>query len=172
MVLTAYGFYVLQMDRNNPSWYYKKINGVWTFQERYGSESVYVRDSFGFKNCITDSKIIFCAPNERNVQPPFINPPRPIGGLYYIDTTLSNNEFKESFFKIYPNPIDDFVNIILKDANQKIQSITIYDTFGRQLISVNKHLVGLVTTSLPYGIYLLEITLENNLKSTQKIIKK
>jgi|688.fasta_scaffold02089_13 hypothetical protein len=171
MVLTGYGFYMLQMERKNPAWYYKKINGTWTFQSTYASYSVYINDGFSFKNSIGNSKILFCAPYERSTQPhPFV-PSIPNGGLYYIDTALSNSEFEKDKLVIYPNPVENLLQIQNTNTIQ-INKLQVYDAFGRNMISLDSTFENIDTRNLSSGIYLLEITFQNNTKKTVKFIKK
>jgi len=171
MVLTGYGVYILQMERKNPAWHYKKINDVWTYQSIYTSESLYFNDSFGIKNCISNSKIVFCAPFERSTQPSPINPFIANGGLYFIDTTLSNSEFEKNNLVIYPNPVDNLLQIQNSNYSQ-ISKIQVYDTFGRTIILLNTSVESIDTAHLSAGIYFIELIFENNAKKTLKFIKK
>jgi hypothetical protein len=162
---------MLQMERKNPAWYYKKINGTWTFQSTYASYSVYINDGFSFKNSIGNSKILFCAPYERSTQPhPFV-PSIPNGGLYYIDTALSNSEFEKDKLVIYPNPVENLLQIQNTNTIQ-INKLQVYDAFGRNMISLDSTFENIDTRNLSSGIYLLEITFQNNTKKTVKFIKK
>lgn len=168
MILTAYGFYSLQMERKNPAWHYKKINGTWTFQSSYSSNSLQPNDSFSIKNYINDTKIVFCAPGERisNQLPP----PSP-GGLYFLDLTLSNPEYINNSLVIYPNPTENVLQIE-HNYSIEIKKMNVYDIFGRNMISLDSTFENIDTSNLTTGIYLLEVTFQNNTKKTLKFIKK
>lgn len=171
MILTGYGIYVLLMERNNPAWHYKKINGTWTFQSTYGGNSFYFNDGFSIKNCITDTKIVFCAPSERMTPPNCCQPTTPNGGLYFIDTTLSNAEFEQNTLVIFPNPVENMLQIGNTNTVQIIK-IQVYDSLGRNITSLNSNFENIDTSNLSSGSYLLEITFINNTKKTLKFIKK
>ena len=81
---------------------------------------------------------------------------------------MSQDEISnESNFKIYPNPVDDVLNI--KSTND-INS-TIYDITGKKVLESNSKNINL--EKLSKGIYIIKIKdLVNNITESIKIVKK
>lgn len=80
---------------------------------------------------------------------------------------LGSESFSQNTIKVYPNPVTDWIYF---DSENPIQTVEIYNLQGQKIITSNQHSIN--TSELPSGMYLLKITDENNLKFTQKIIKK
>ena len=76
---------------------------------------------------------------------------------------------KESFFKIFPNPVNNILNI--KNHYDDETTITLYDLFGR-LVLLNKFSKNLQLdlSNLMPGVYVYTIEAKNK-KTTGKIIK-
>ncbi|MFN7119474.1 MAG: S8 family serine peptidase, partial [Saprospiraceae bacterium] len=75
--------------------------------------------------------------------------------------------------KIFPNPAQDFVNVILPTVkNEAI--ITIYNNIGQvvqtQQMNAQNQIIRLNTSALPAGMYVVEVMQEGEF-ATQKIIK-
>lgn len=68
---------------------------------------------------------------------------------------------------VYPNPIENLLQIQSKNKTKKV---TIYSIDGKLLHSQNDASVNM--TSFSKGIYIIKIVFENNKTHTQKIIKK
>jgi hypothetical protein len=87
-------------------------------------------------------------------------------------TTLSVNEVSNSAISIYPNPVEQYVNIRLED-NEKLLNVEVLSMDGKlnpidaKDIQNNKVNLGF----LPTGNYILNITTNKN-KYTQRILKK
>ncbi len=81
---------------------------------------------------------------------------------------INSNQIDASL-RIYPNPMDAFLNI---NATATILNTEIVDINGRtiQTSAQNKNEVALNLENLQSGIYLLKVTTENG-SSIQKIIK-
>ena len=83
---------------------------------------------------------------------------------------LSTNDIQFNEFKVFPNPSNDNVNIMLKqlNANERLQ---IYDVFGRNLKT--QHITGLNTTinleNFTEGVYFFKIESGTH-TTTKKII--
>ena len=91
------------------------------------------------------------------------------GGIWkWSDFSLSQDEMSnESNFKIYPNPVDDVLNI--KSTND-INS-TIYDITGKKVLESNSKNINL--EKLTKGIYIIKIKdLVYNITESIKIVKK
>ncbi|KAB1067116.1 S8 family serine peptidase [Tamlana haliotis] len=84
---------------------------------------------------------------------------------------LSNTEFNNLSFKIYPNPVISTLFITFDSGSSEAQ-LKLYNTLGVLVLDTvvnNKN--GVSLSHLPEGLYLGEIHLENE-KSSFKIIKK
>lgn len=97
---------------------------------------------------------------------------------YYVDNIVLNDgpasteNFDKLGLNVFPNPVNDIVNITSPEAN--IEAITITDLNGRTVKSFNFTNVAETTvdaSDLSSGIYLLNIT-ANGTVATQKIVKK
>lgn len=85
------------------------------------------------------------------------------------DTTLKVVENDTLDFKIYPNPVVDFINI--ESNNTKISSISMYDILGNNVLSLNKlNNNRLNISSLNAGVYIVKIEADGK-SLIQKIIK-
>lgn len=86
------------------------------------------------------------------------------------DIDLGTNSSKVFETKVFPNPVGDLLNI---KSNTRIESVSIYNVEGRNVISNAKVSGGKLNVStLEKGIYLLQINYGNNKTETVKIIKK
>jgi hypothetical protein len=95
-----------------------------------------------------------------------------------LDTILIIPSFLEeqqglNNFKIYPNPVTDFLNI--DNTSHQIQKVQLYDICGSFLRSeesdtYSKEALKIKMYDLPSGIYLLKAKIDNNVL-TKKIIK-
>ena len=86
---------------------------------------------------------------------------------------LGVNEFENGDFIFYPNPVSDLVTISVKNSGT-IAAITVYDILGK-LILIEKPTTAvsiqtLDLSSVSKGVYLLEVTSDNNLKVIKKLI--
>lgn len=67
---------------------------------------------------------------------------------------------------LYPNPTTGLINIQTKE---KISSVSVYNSVGQKVSfnSLNKENTSIDISTLPSGIYLVEVSLNNN-----KVIKR
>lgn len=88
-----------------------------------------------------------------------------IAGTYTIsmnrdtgDYSLSSGSFKKSFFKVYPNPAQNILNVV-SDSNTVIVSIDIFDTLGKKVIATkpNTTSIGLDISEINPGLYFAKI---------------
>jgi hypothetical protein len=90
-----------------------------------------------------------------------------------VETSAGFNDIKSrSHIKIYPNPITDFCNISMNEEHNQIK-ISIYNTIGTKLKEfnyINIKAVELNLTDIPKGLYLINISLDNN-AATSRFIK-
>ena len=87
---------------------------------------------------------------------------------------LSTNNFKDSDFKLYPNPVGDELSFDFSDFKNNF-SVKIYNSLGslvqtNSLISLNNNKLN--TTNLKSGMYFIELNDENNNRYVEKFIKR
>ena len=90
-------------------------------------------------------------------------------------TALDTLDFEAGNLIIFPNPTNDFVQISLKNNNDNIKDVTIYDVVGKtvkEVKSINSYQTNLNVSELSSGIYMIEVISENNLKQIKKLIIK
>lgn len=69
---------------------------------------------------------------------------------------------------IYPNPVNDFVNI---DTVQKIKSVILVDSSGKLIRNFVHPSSKISLIEIPKGIYILKVNFENGTAQTKKIAK-
>jgi hypothetical protein len=85
-------------------------------------------------------------------------------------TTLSNDDFNITNFKIYPNPTaTGFVNI--SSTNTDAMSVAVFDVLGKQVINETISNNRLDVSSLNSGLYIVKIS-QNNATVTKKLVIK
>ena len=100
------------------------------------------------------------------------------GDLYYSKNgfwkfdknLLQTSAIKNSEFNIFPNPVGDELHFNFKNQLD-IQSVSIYDTSGRAMITT-PYQKQIKVSSLLSGIYILKLKLRDNSEIIKKIIKK
>jgi hypothetical protein len=94
---------------------------------------------------------------------------------YYTRNSVSitNQKFTDRKFKVYPNPVNDFLHIEIKDF-EKVE-IRLTDIYGRTISHLTKEAIDLKiqlnTAELKNGIYFLQVFSKETLISTKKVIK-
>lgn len=94
------------------------------------------------------------------------------GYMFMVDdvkittATLSTNEVSKSKTSIFPNPTHGEINI---RTDKKIQLSTILDASGKKVMTADSEMVNI--SSLPKGIYLLQVEFADGSTSREKIIK-
>ena len=86
---------------------------------------------------------------------------------------LGNSTFDSGNFVLVPNPASDFVQIYLLNNSESIKSIVINDVLGKTIKSienVNSNQTQVNTSEFSQGIYMIEITTNNELKQVNKLI--
>ncbi len=94
---------------------------------------------------------------------------------FIVPNTVSLDEISSSEITIYPNPVSNSLFIKVNELNEGISSFFIFDVTGKKIISeinasAKNGLYEINTSTLPVGIYFLQIT-QNNKKFTKKIVK-
>ncbi|GGE44200.1 T9SS type A sorting domain-containing protein [Psychroflexus planctonicus] len=84
-------------------------------------------------------------------------------------STLSNENFEEIEFSIYPNPAKDLLH--MESQKNKIEQITIYNLNGKQVLnSTYNENQPIDISNLAKGMYLVKVKTENG-SLTKKLIK-
>lgn len=92
----------------------------------------------------------------------------------YIDdvrmgTELGVDDFSASKFSVYPNPVQDVLNI--KSA-ASVDNVVVYDILGKVVLQENPGKISpaINVSNLPSGAYMVQVTIDNATK-TIKVIK-
>jgi hypothetical protein len=85
-------------------------------------------------------------------------------------------DFESDEFVVYPNPASEKITVQLKNKNDGITLIQIYDQLGR-IIQTERFSNALSTgiielNNLSKGIYFIEVTSQNNLIGRKKMMVK
>lgn len=93
-----------------------------------------------------------------------------LGRVVITDATLSLSDFEQTAFKVFPNPVQNILNVQNNQTN--IQEVQLFDITGRLLRSVQpeSNITNVDFSSLSNGIYLLKVTSEGK-TITRKIVK-
>jgi uncharacterized repeat protein (TIGR01451 family) len=88
---------------------------------------------------------------------------------------LSNADFDQNNVMVYPNPASGSVQVNLQNTAANLESITLYDLVGK-VIKKTEHISSaqavIDVSALSSGIYLLEVTTENQMKLVKKLMIK
>ena len=84
-----------------------------------------------------------------------------------IQDALGTGDFNKDKLKIYPNPTADFITIQTETA---IKNIQVFNQLGQLITTQKESTINL--SNAASGIYLVQVTLEDDTTVTQKIIKK
>jgi hypothetical protein len=76
-----------------------------------------------------------------------------------IVDNLSLDDFNQDQFSIYPNPSQNVVNIESKN-NLNIESVKIFDLFGKLIIEKTQNTNQVSVENLSNGIYIVEVASE------------
>jgi hypothetical protein len=82
------------------------------------------------------------------------------------DKTLSVENFNSIEYRIYPNPISEF---LIVDCAEQLSQATLYDITGNLILTSHETKINL--TSLARGTYIVKLIFENGITSTEKIVK-
>jgi len=88
--------------------------------------------------------------------------------LFLEKEKLATQDIAKNIFEVYPNPSSDFINI---NTKEKINSIEIYDTTGRKVISEINSKNQIDVRKLLKGIYYIRVNTDSK-NLTSKFIKK
>ncbi|MGH2667211.1 DUF7619 domain-containing protein [Flavobacterium sp.] len=86
---------------------------------------------------------------------------------------LGVEEFENASFSFYPNPTKDIVTVSLKNEQDVISNIAVYNLLGKIVFDKKFSGTTLETINLSNfskGLYLIEVTTQSNLKVIKKLI--
>lgn len=89
--------------------------------------------------------------------------------------TLGNATFNTDAISIYPNPTSESVSISNSNTNDKIATVEIYEISGKIIHTLSNNsltTININTSLFSKGLYLIELTSDNNLKTTKKLLIK
>ena len=72
-------------------------------------------------------------------------------------------------FKIYPNPVSEWINI---SSEEKVQKVEIFSLTGSLVKSVQQQQMNISVSDLPAGVYMVKIFFEDNNVAKSKLIIK
>ncbi|MDX1463201.1 MAG: T9SS type A sorting domain-containing protein, partial [Marinirhabdus sp.] len=96
--------------------------------------------------------------------------------LYYVDdfvfaegNALSTDDFAASNFSVYPNPVQNRLNI---QSNEIVDAVVVYDVLGKVVMSATPGVISpsIDMSALSSGAYLVNVTI-NGASKTVKVIK-
>lgn len=90
--------------------------------------------------------------------------------FYVIEPTGINDKELINDFTIYPNPIKNTLFIQNKTNSHRVKQVRIYNGVGKELIKT-KFSTEISVSTLPKGIYFLELELEKDTILQYKLIK-
>ena len=94
---------------------------------------------------------------------------------YYVDNFeffegfLNTSEFDETTVSVYPNPVQDILNI---STQTNVESVVVYDVLGKVVLNVQPDAISpsVNVSALSSGAYMVQITTERGTK-TVKVVK-
>jgi hypothetical protein len=161
-------------------------NGIGARVELYGAWGKQIRDvqsGTGFQNMSTINtqfgigsetnidKIVIKWPS--GTEDTILNPSSD-QNLYVVEgSTLSTvNQIKNDTFTVFPNPVNDFINVKLYNPATVIATANIYDMNGKLVLSPNFVNQTMDVKSLPTGAYVLILKDAQGNAYDHKILKR
>ncbi len=93
-----------------------------------------------------------------------------VDDMYYDSgVLLANNDFDEVAVSVYPNPVQDILNISTASV---VESVVVYDVLGKVVLQTQPDSVSptIDMSSLSSGAYMVQVTVGNTTK-TVKVVK-
>ncbi|MBT8267876.1 MAG: T9SS type A sorting domain-containing protein, partial [Bacteroidia bacterium] len=163
---------------SDPNWYnssrfagdgiadncYNCVGAQWT-----GTNAIMTEYSYALDALTNESEVIFRIVFHAD---PFVVEEGIIVDNFYVDGTLSAEEFELGGFLIYPNPSDDIFNI--RTANAINYDFTLTDLTGkivRKVTDVNAQNYQLDMSGMAAGIYFLRLESEGRVQTKKLILK-
>ncbi len=161
-------------------------NGIGARVELYGAWGKQIRDvqsGTGFQNMSTINtqfgigaetnidKIVIKWPS--GTEDTILNPSSD-QNLYVVEgsTLLAVNQIKNDTFTVFPNPVNDFINVKLYNPATVITNAAVYDLNGKLVLSPSFVNQTMDVKSLPTGAYVLILKDAQGNTYSHKILKK
>ena len=80
--------------------------------------------------------------------------------------SVETNLFDDNFFTIYPNPVDEILNLTAKQATE-IYSLTIYNLLGQQVQTTTNPTNTIDVSSLKTGNYIIKVVTDKGVSSSK-----
>lgn len=94
-------------------------------------------------------------------------------GKYDLEVTttkkLQTSDVKSKQWKVYPNPVKQLLMIEQLESDKN--NIQLFDFQGKEVVNTKYTNKGIDLVHLPKGVYILKISVDGQVKHTQKIIK-
>lgn len=91
-------------------------------------------------------------------------------GIVNVQDFLGNVEvYNQGEISIYPNPVVDYLNI---QSSKKIKTLELFNVLGQKISDFKLDQNRINFSTIPAGIYVLKMSMENGKVETKKIIKK
>lgn len=148
--------------------YEQNEDGSWTDSQTLETSNERENDFFGWSIGVDEGRVIVGAPRESFDE----NGENEIGdsGAAYIfeDFFLELNEFELEKTKVtvFPNPASDVLNI---SSDKAVYKSEIYDMSGKRVLTSDTNQIRI--SSLPSGVYLVKVELEDGSSAVIKWIK-
>lgn len=84
------------------------------------------------------------------------------------DCTLSTDSEESFEFAMYPNPVSE--RLYLK-TQESLATLTVYDFLGKEILHIKEPQAHVNTSSLPAGIYVLNLVAKNGTTVSRKFVK-
>lgn len=145
--------------RKFPLKYYRNINNELVFQTAlYGEGPENTDDYFGSAMAVSGDYLVVGAPKEGN------------GKAYSLNTNLLTiPTFVRDKIAVYPNPVQDVLNIKADASN--IKGVEVYSLTGSLLITAAQNVNQIAVEDLSKGIYLVKVKSSDGAVACFKIIK-
>jgi hypothetical protein len=161
--------YIMERVNNQVVWKLDYINLVSNLQNEelskgYVTYKIKVKPGFAVGDIIPNTASIY-----------FDSNPAIITNTFHTEfvAALANASFESNNFVIFPNPANNNVQLFLQNTSETINSILITDVLGksiRKIKDISNNQISLDVSDLSQGVYLVEITTDNNLKQVKKLI--
>jgi len=160
------------MDRvgNNINWEFKNINLTATSQNPNTSKGYIIykikpKPGYAIGDIIPSNASIYFDFNPAIITNTF--------NTEFV-SQLGVTEFENAEFFFYPNPANDFITVAVKNNQEQISNVTLYDISGKIVFSKRFSMGNVSETidlsQLSKGMYLMEVTTKSNLKTIKKLI--
>ena len=92
-----------------------------------------------------------------------------VDDVLYTDGFLGNDDFSQAAFSVYPNPVQDILNI---QSAAVVDAINVYDVLGKLVLQAQPARVSpsIDMSALTSGAYMVQVTIGNTTK-TVKVVK-